>query len=51
MVHYIETSIILSLLLEDEFYDQAIKIWNAKSEKVTSILTGIESIIVIRRFN
>lgn len=50
MVHYIETSIILSLLLEDEFYDEATKIWNAKSEKVTSILTGIESIIVIRRF-
>lgn len=50
MVCYIETSIILSLLLEDEFYDEAVKIWNSPNEKVTSILTGIESLIVIRRY-
>ena len=50
MVCYIETSIILSLLLEDEFFDEAVKIWNSPNEKVTSILTGIECIIVIRRY-
>ena len=51
MVYYIETSIILSLLLEDELYDRAMEIWNTTGEKVTSILTGIESLIVVRRYN
>lgn len=50
MVNYIETSIILSILLEDDFYHKAVQIWNTTGEKVTSILTGFESLIVIRRF-
>lgn len=50
MINYIETSIILSIILGDHFHDKAIKIWNTPSEKVSSILTLIEATIVIRRF-
>ena len=50
MVYYIETSIILSIILGDHFHDKAVKIWNAHSEKVSSILTLIEATIVLRRF-
>ncbi|WP_367898699.1 PIN domain-containing protein [Leptospira sp. WS58.C1] len=50
MVYYIETSIILSIILGDHFHDKAVKIWNAPSEKVSSILTLIEATIVLRRF-
>ena len=49
MVYYIETSIILSIILGDHFHDKAIKIWNTPSEKVSSILTLIEATIVLRR--
>ncbi|PKA06466.1 PIN domain-containing protein [Leptospira harrisiae] len=50
MIYYIETSIILSIILGDHFNDKAVKIWNASSEKVSSILTLIEATIVLRRF-
>ncbi|TGM57259.1 PIN domain-containing protein [Leptospira vanthielii] len=50
MVYYIETSIILSIILGDPFNDKAVNIWNSPSEKVSSILTLIEATIVLRRF-
>ncbi|MCG6146544.1 PIN domain-containing protein [Leptospira bandrabouensis] len=50
MIYYIETSIILSIILGDHFNEKAVKIWNAPSEKVSSILTIIEATIVLRRF-
>ncbi|MGV3667744.1 MAG: PIN domain-containing protein, partial [Leptospira bouyouniensis] len=50
MIYYIETSIILSIILGDPFNEKAVKIWNAPSEKVSSILTLIEATIVLRRF-
>lgn len=50
MVQYFETSIILSLILEDEFHEKASKIWNQKNDVVCSILTAIEANIVLRRF-
>jgi len=50
MVYYIETSVILSIILGDHFHDEAVKIWNAPGEKVSSILTLIEATIVLRRF-
>lgn len=49
MIHYLETSLILSLLLGDEFESQAEDIWNLPSSKVSSILTQIECTIVLRR--
>lgn len=51
MVHYIETSLVLSLILGDEFEDRARDIWNMPSNKVSSILTQIESTIVVRRIH
>ncbi|EKJ85762.1 PIN domain-containing protein [Leptospira meyeri] len=50
MIYYIETSILLSIILGDHFNDKAVSIWNAQSEKVSSILTLIEATIVLRRF-
>jgi predicted nucleic acid-binding protein len=50
MIQYFETSIILSLILEDEFHEKASKIWNQKNDVVCSILTAIEATIVLRRF-
>lgn len=50
MIYYIETSIILSIILGDPFNDKAVNIWNSPSEKVSSILTLIEATIVLRRF-
>jgi hypothetical protein len=50
MIQYIESSLILSLILEDEFHEKASIIWNQKHENVSSILTSIETIIVVRRF-
>jgi predicted nucleic acid-binding protein len=46
----VETSIILSLILEDEFHEKASKIWNQKNDVICSILTSIEATIVLRRF-
>jgi hypothetical protein len=51
MIHYIETSLVLSLILGDEFEDRARDIWNMPSNKVSSILTQIESTIVVRRIH
>ncbi|EMY76027.1 PIN domain protein [Leptospira weilii serovar Ranarum str. ICFT] len=50
MVQYIETSVILSLVFEDNFYDKAAFIWNKPAEKTSSILTSIEGLIVLRRY-
>ncbi len=50
MIQYFETSIILSLILEDEFHEKASKIWNQKIDVICSILTSIEATIVLRRF-
>ncbi len=50
MIQYFETSIILSLILEDEFHEKASKIWNQKNDVICSILTSIEATIVLRRF-
>jgi predicted nucleic acid-binding protein len=50
MIHYIETSVILSLILEDQFYEKALSIWEKDGAKVTSILTEIEGITVLRRY-
>lgn len=38
------------MILEDEFYNKASQIWNQENENVSSILTGVETIIIIRRF-
>jgi predicted nucleic acid-binding protein len=50
MIQYFETSIILSLILEDEFHAKASKIWNQKNDVFCSILTAVEARIVLRRF-
>ena len=39
------------MILEDEFHKKASNIWNQKHENVSSILTSIETIIVVRRFS
>jgi predicted transcriptional regulator len=49
-IDYIESSIFLSLLFEDDFYEKAVKIWNSDNYKITSILSSIESTIVLRRY-
>lgn len=47
---YFESSVFLSVLLEDTGYEEAREVWNLPCERVTSILTPIEVVTVIRRF-
>jgi hypothetical protein len=49
-IDYIESSIFLSLIFEDDFYEKAVIIWNSENYKITSILSSIESTIVLRRY-
>ncbi|MBE7410874.1 MAG: PIN domain-containing protein [Leptospiraceae bacterium] len=51
MVYYIESSILISILVEDDFYKKAENIWSLEGEKISSILTSIEAKIVLRRFH
>jgi hypothetical protein len=40
----------LSLIFKDDFYEEAANIWNSENYKITSILSSIESTIVLRRY-
>ncbi len=50
MVAYIDSSVVLSLLLEDIHYEQACLFWNHSKEKVSSQLLTGEVNVVLQRY-
>lgn len=48
---YVDSSLLLSIILEDSHYEQAYYLWENNELKVSSKLIQIESIITIKRLN
>jgi predicted nucleic acid-binding protein len=49
MFHYFDSSFLLSIIMHDENYSEARKIWDESSKRFSSILLKIETLTVIRR--
>jgi predicted nucleic acid-binding protein len=49
MLTYFDSSILLAILLDEKRKDEAIKLWNNASIRVSSILLRLETITVLRR--
>ena len=49
MLTYFDSSILLAILLDEKRKDEAFKLWNNASIRVSSILLRLETITVLRR--
>ena len=49
MLTYFDSSILLAILLDERRKDEALKLWNNASIRVSSILLRLETITVLRR--
>jgi predicted nucleic acid-binding protein len=49
MLTYFDSSILLAILLDEKRKDEALKLWNNASIRVSSILLRLETITVLRR--
>lgn len=49
MLTYFDSSILLAILLDEKRKDEALKLWNSASIRVSSILLRLETITVLRR--
>jgi len=50
MARYFDSSVLLSILLEEEMKNEAAEIWKADSIRLSSILLPAESYTVLRRY-
>ncbi|MFZ5469867.1 MAG: PIN domain-containing protein [Myxococcota bacterium] len=51
MPSYFDTSVVLSLVVGDVRADRAFELWSSELERVSSVLTEIECVTVLRRLS
>jgi uncharacterized protein with PIN domain len=49
MISYFDSSVILSIILDEERQNKAIALWKGATGKISSILLRIETIVSLRR--
>jgi predicted nucleic acid-binding protein len=49
MLYYFDSSILLAILLDEKRKEEALKLWNKATVRVSSILLKLETVTVLRR--